>query len=198
MIQTQFITKIKCIRSDNGSKFHMKDFFSTQGIIHQLSCVETPQQIEIVERKHQHLLNVARSLRFQSHLPLQFWSNYILSATHIINRIPTPLLSNKSSYQLLFSKIPSYSHLKVFGCLAYVSTLSRNKTKFDPRDTPCIVIGYPHNIKGYKFYNLQNQSVIISRNAIFHETIFPYATHIDHSSSPASIIENSSFHLYLT
>ena len=154
MVQTQFRTKIKCIRSDNGSEFHMKDFFSNQGIIHQLSCVETSQQNAIVERKHQHLLNVARSLRFQSYLPLQFWADCILSTAHIINRIPTLLLSNKSSYQLLFSKIPSYSHLKVFGCLAYVSTLSRYRTKFDPRATPCIFIGYSHDMKGYKFYNL--------------------------------------------
>jgi hypothetical protein len=193
MVQTQFKTKIKCIRSDNGLEFHTKEFFSTQGIIHQLSCVETPQQNAIVERKHQHLLNVARSLRFQSHLPLQFWADCILSAAHIINRIPTPLLPNKSLYQLLFSKVPSYFHLKVFRCLAYVSTLSRNRKKFDPRATPCIFIGYPHNMKGYKFYNLQTQYVIISRNAIFHETIFPYATHIDHSSSPAPNIDNSSF-----
>jgi hypothetical protein len=48
-------------------------------------------------------------------------------------------------------------------------------------------------MKGYKFYNRQTQSIIISRNAIFHETIFPYASHIDHSSSPTPIIENSSF-----
>jgi hypothetical protein len=193
MVQTQFKTKINCIRFDNGSEFHLKDFFSTQGIIHQLSCVETPQQNAIVERKHQHLLNVARSLRFQSHLPLQFWANCIILAAHIINRIPTPLFSNKSSYQLLFFKVPSCSHLKVFGCLAYVSTLSRNRTKFDPRATPCIFIGYPHDMKGCKFYNLQTQSVIISRNEIFLETIFPYATHIDHSSSSAPNIDNSSF-----
>jgi hypothetical protein len=190
MVQTQFKTKIKCIRLDTGLEFHMKDFFSTQGIIHQLSCVETPQQNAIVESKHQHLLNVARSLRFQSHLPLQFWADCILSAAHIINRIPTPLISNKSSCQLLFSKIPSYSHLKVFGCLAYVSTLSRNRTKFDPRVAPCIFIGYPYGMKGFKFDNLQTQSIIISRHAIFHETIFPYASHIDHSSSPTPIIEN--------
>ena len=193
MVQTQFRIKIKSIRSDNGSEFHMKDSFSTQGIIHQLSSVETPQQNAIVERKHQHLLNVARSLRFQLHLHLHFWVDCILSTAHIINIIPTPLLSNKYSYQLLFSKLPSYSHLKVFGCLAYVLALSRYRTKFDPKATPCIFIGYPHDMKGYKFYNLQTQSVIISRNAIFHETIFSYAFHIDHSSSPTPIIENNSF-----
>ena len=51
MVETQFNAKIKCIRSDNGTKFIMKDFFKSKGILHQLSCVDTPQQNAIVERK---------------------------------------------------------------------------------------------------------------------------------------------------
>ena len=53
MVETQFGTKIKCLRSDNGTEFFMKDFFKLKGILHQFTCVETPQQNAIVERKHQ-------------------------------------------------------------------------------------------------------------------------------------------------
>ena len=41
-VETQFARKVKCIRLDNGTEFFLKDFFTKRGILHQLSCVETP------------------------------------------------------------------------------------------------------------------------------------------------------------
>ena len=48
-ISTQFHTKIKCIKSDNGKEFLMPDFYASNGIIHQTLCIHTPEQNSIVE-----------------------------------------------------------------------------------------------------------------------------------------------------
>ena len=109
----------------------MKDFFHTKGIIHQTSYVEKPQQNGIVERKYQNIPNIAQALRFQANLPLQYWSDCVLTATYLINHTPSPLLKNKTLFELLFNKSPTYAQLRVFGSLCFASTLSHQRKKLD-------------------------------------------------------------------
>jgi hypothetical protein len=84
---------------------------------------------------------VSKALRFQANLPLPLWGYCVLIVTHLINRIPTPLLGNKSPFELLFNKLTNYSYLQVFGCLCYAATLSHNRHKFAPRSKQCIMLG---------------------------------------------------------
>lgn len=138
LIETQYSAKIKAIRSDNAPELFFTSLLKSKRIVHFFSCVYTPQQNSVVERKHQYIINVARSLLFQSNVPLEYWRDCTLTAIYLINRTPYPLLDNRSPYELLTSKIPSYDHLKVFSCLCFASTLLKDRHKFSPRTTPCV------------------------------------------------------------
>jgi transposase InsO family protein len=66
-VENQFYTKIKTFRSDNGTEFinhNFLEFFKQKRILHQTSCVYTPEQNGISERKNRHLLEVTRVLLF--------------------------------------------------------------------------------------------------------------------------------------
>ncbi|GKC64835.1 ribonuclease H-like domain-containing protein, partial [Tanacetum coccineum] len=130
-----------------------------EGIIHQTSCAYTLQQNEIAERKRRHLLNVARSLLFQGGIPLRMWTKYILTATYLINRLPSSVLNGKSPYEMIYKKHPSLSHLRVFGCLCF-ATIVNNNDKFSSRSEKCVMIGYSNfkkdiDINHVNFFNIE-------------------------------------------
>jgi len=86
-VENEFNKKVKCIRSDKGPEFFSKDLFSSKGNLDQIIYVATSQQNGCVERKHQHIFNVARALLFQSHILNYFWSNAIRHTVFLINLV---------------------------------------------------------------------------------------------------------------
>ncbi|KAE8733468.1 hypothetical protein F3Y22_tig00001120pilonHSYRG00022 [Hibiscus syriacus] len=171
MIKKQFELDIKFFRSDNAPELKFTELFTSLGILHQFSCVETPQQNSVVKRKHQHLLVVARALYFQSKVSIKFWGDCLLTATYLINRLPSPALSNKSPYKVLYGHLPDYSRLRAFGCLCFVSTLKSQQDKFSARALPAVFLGYPPGVKGYRVYVLQSQKIDFCLPKAVHDII---------------------------
>src|SRR3954464_1142655 len=94
-VKTQFGGKIQILRSDNGTEYTNKEFasfLSTQGIIHQTTCPDTPAQNGVAERKNRHLLEVTRALMFQMNVSKFLWSEAVTTATYLINSIPLRIL----------------------------------------------------------------------------------------------------------
>jgi len=67
-VQNQFGKNIKRIRFDNGREYVNQEFsklLSHKGVVHELTCVNTPQQSGLAEKKNCHLFpEVARTLLF--------------------------------------------------------------------------------------------------------------------------------------
>ena len=174
--EKQFSQVVKVVRSDNGMEFMcLRKYFQDNRILHQTSCVNTPQQNGRVKRKHIHILNVARALLFQSKMPVKFWGKAITTETHVINMTPTKILQGISPYEVLFGVKPSYSSLRVFGSLCHVHRRDRDKDKFGERSTRCAFVGYPFGKKAWRVYDLDNNVFLVSRDISFVENVFPFA-----------------------
>ncbi|XP_019455050.1 PREDICTED: uncharacterized protein LOC109356169 [Lupinus angustifolius] len=94
----------------------------------------------------------------------------------LINMLHTPVLNNKSPTEILLGTPPSFTNLRVFGCLCYGTTLVQGRTKLDPRTKKCIFLGYKHATKGYILIDIHTKNLFITRNVQFYEHIFSYHT----------------------
>ncbi|CAL1402205.1 unnamed protein product [Linum trigynum] len=182
MVRTQFAGQVRCIQADNGMEFQcgsLLDYYEQHGIRFQTSCVNTPQQNGVVERKHRHLLETARALRFHSGLPVRFWGECVLTATYLINRLPSSVVGNRTPYEVLLGRPPTYHHLRNFGCLVYTKDTGHGLDKFVERGRRGVFIGYPTSQKGYRVYDFRSRRIITSRDCHFVEDSLPYKASMD-------------------
>ena len=77
-----------------------------------------------------------------SKLPKSFWGKAVNTAVYLINRSPLIPLNFDIPQRVWIGKDVPYSHLKVFGCKAFMHVSKEQRLKLDDKATSCIFIGY--------------------------------------------------------
>ncbi|XP_019235872.1 PREDICTED: uncharacterized protein LOC109216195 [Nicotiana attenuata] len=189
-VYTQFNKTVKMVRSDNGTEFLnsvCKTVFNKLGIVHQTTCAYTPQQNRVAERKHRHLLEVTRAMRFQDHIPIKFWGHCVITAAYLINRLPSSVLKGYSPYELLYKRSPQLGHIRTLGCLCFAKQVQETD-KLMPRAKPAVLMGFSDTQKGYILLDISTQQFFVNRDVVFQENVFPFKDSSSNSSPVFPVI----------
>jgi hypothetical protein len=89
------------------------------------------------------------------------------TACYLVNQLPSSSLDDKTPREVWTGKKPSLTHLRVFGCEAYVHVPKEKNNKLDKKVEKCIFIGYKYGFKGYKIWNPKNKKVVYSQDVVF-------------------------------
>lgn len=144
--------KRKALRSDNGGEFTSSEFtndLKKEGIKHEWTVPGTPQQNGVVERMNRTVLEKARCLRLNAGLPLSFWSDAVVNAVYLINRLPQKANNGDTAIKVWRGRDSGVNHLRIFGCPAYyLIPTDKRKNKLEAKSQRMIFLGYPLYQKG--------------------------------------------------
>ena len=87
----------------------------------------------------------------------------------MINILPSVHLEFDIPQRVWTGKNVPYTHLKVFGCKAFMHVPKEQRLKLDDKATLCIFTGYGDEAFGYRLLDSKKQKIFRSRDVVFHE-----------------------------
>jgi hypothetical protein len=139
-----------------------------------------------MERKHRHIVETSLALLAHSSLLVHFWDEAFLAMCYLINRLPSRTIQNSTPMELLFHETPDYAFLHAFGYVWWPNLHPYNNHKLAFRSTQCVFLGYSSVHKGYKCLDRSTGRIYISRDVMFDEHLFPFASAPSASTNPSS------------
>ncbi|KAM1810129.1 hypothetical protein ACFX12_026929 [Malus domestica] len=123
MVEREIGKPLKCLRSDNGGEYtshQFREYCVKHGIRHEKTVPGTPQHNGVAERMNRTIMEKVRCMLRTAKLSKQFWGEAVRTACYLINRSPSVPLGLDVPERVWAGNDVSYSHLKVFGCKAFV------------------------------------------------------------------------------
>lgn len=173
-IELQTESKIKRVRSDNGTEYTCNRFtelFKRTGIKAERTTPYTPESNGVAERMNRTLKEKAKCLLVEAKLSKRFWGEAMHMACFLINRSPCSKLGNKTPEELWTGKPIDLSTLKAFGTEVMVHIPKEKRRKWDDKSEKMVFVGYDENCTGYRCMNPQTGRLVLSRNVKFIEKL---------------------------
>lgn len=167
--KTQFSKKPKIIRSDRGKEYVnsvLQNYLRSEGIEAQLTAAYSPQQNGVAERKNRSLIEMARCMLIDAGMHKRYWGEAVSTANYLQNRLPTKP-TEKTPYELWYSKVPDVGDLKVFGCEVYSHIPKEQRRKLDEKARKLTFVGYSKESKAFRLLDKNTNKIIISRDVVF-------------------------------
>ena len=109
----------------------------------------------------------------EARLPEPFWADAVAMAVYILNRSPTKALTGKTPFEAWFGRRPNRSHLRHFGCDAYLHVPDAQRMKLKPKARLCMFPGYvPNATKQWRLWDGCHQRIGFGSNVKFDESGF--------------------------
>lgn len=192
-VENMHNSSIKQFQSDNGGEYSSMNFkkhLEEKGILHRRTVPYTPQQNGKAERLNLTLMDMVRCMLTESGLPHTFWAEALNTACYIRNRCLSKSINNEIPYERWSGRKLSKADLeimKVFGCCVWATTV--NKKKLDARAEKCVMLGYEEGVKGYRLWHIKSRKIIISRDVVFQEDVFPFKENQEEDEKQAKFEE---------
>jgi hypothetical protein len=103
-------------------------------------------------------------------LPSKLCAEALNYVAYIHNRSPHRFVEDMTPFETWKSDKLDVTHFRIFGSRAWAHIPSEKRKALDPQSTPCIFVGYPDDVKGYKLIDPFACRLIIERNVQFEES----------------------------
>jgi hypothetical protein len=118
-------------------------YFEKHRIIHETTPAYSSAANRVAERGIRMIIECVRCGLHDVGLAGWFWAETAVTMIYLRDFLPTRRHPGKVPHKLWYRAKPDVSHLRAFGCIAYVKiSKEHGVSKLEPRSIKCILIGY--------------------------------------------------------
>ena len=170
----------RIIRTDQGGELAashaFQDLAAEFGYAIEITGADNSSQNGVAERPHRTLANMVRATLTDAGLPDKFWSDALVHAVFIKNRLPHAAFQYLSTpFTELTGTRPNLQQLKIFGTPIITRKPGKRRVKMDRHCYHGIFLRFAKTMKNIVYYDKQTKRVKTTTYAVFDEAHYSNA-----------------------